>query len=147
MNTTHRNAGIAAIGFLVSLLLTWWFIESFDGYLSFRNRILSGSIAGGKWALQLLLAFLLLGDKRWLYFREMGVVCATGSLLLLPYILLGNSWYFFLGSLICSVIAMAVMVVLRLTAIQVGKNWILLWFGLLAIAVTLQLTVVFKVIP
>ena len=146
MNTAQKNIAIAASGFLVSLLLTWWFIEAFDGYLSFQKMLLSGSIAGGKWGLQLLLAFIILKEKRWLYFREMGIVCATGSLILLPYILRGGSWQFFLGSLICAVITMAVMVTLRLSTIGISKKWVLLWFALLAIAVSLQLTVVFKVI-
>lgn len=145
MNDPKKNLAIAAAGFALSLFLTWWFIEAFDGYLSFQKMVLSGSIAGGKWALQLMLAFFLLPQKRWLYFREMGIVCATGSLILLPYIFFGGSWHFFLGSLIFSVVVMGIVTTIRLRKIEVSKKWILLWFGLLAIAVTLQLTVVFRV--
>ena len=108
--------------------------------------MLSGAIAGGKWGIQLLLAAILLEEKRWSYFREMGMVCGIGSCMLIPYILVGGSWAFFLGSLILCVFIMAWLVVSRLAAIGVTRRWVVLWFALLAVAVSLQLTVVFDVI-
>ena len=76
----------------------------------------------------------------------MGVVCAIGSGILIPYIFTSGSWEYFLSSLIGCVIVMAGLIVWRLSKIGLSKFWIALWFGLLAIAVSLQLTVVFRVI-
>lgn len=141
-----KDVSIAAVGFVASLLLTWWFIERFDGYISQSQMMLSGAIAGGKWGMQLLLAAALLGERRWRYFREMGVVCGIGSCVLIPYILLGGGWAFFVGSLILCVLMMAWLVISRLAAIGLNRRWTVLWFALLGIAVTLQLTLVFDVI-
>ena len=146
MKTYNKDLSIAAIGFAASLLLTWLFIERFDGYISTTQMMLSGAIAGGKWAIQLLLAAAILGERRWSYFREMGVVCGIGSCMLIPYILVGGSWAFFLGSLILCVVIMAVLVVSRLAAIGMTRRWAVLWFALLGVAVSLQLTLVFDVI-
>ena len=146
MKTYNKDLSIAAIGFAASLLLTWLFIERFDGYISTTQMMLSGAIAGGKWAIQLLLAAAILGERRWSYFREMGVVSGIGSCMLIPYILVGGSWAFFLGFLILCVVIMAVLVVSRLAAIGMTRRWAVLWFALLGVAVSLQLTLVFDVI-
>jgi hypothetical protein len=146
LKTHIRDWIIATLGFVASLALTLLFIQSFDGYISHSQMMLSGAIAGGKWGIQLLLAAILLEEKRWSYFREMGMVCGIGSCMLIPYILVGGSWAFFLGSLILCVFIMAWLVVSRLAAIGVTRRWVVLWFALLAVAVSLQLTVVFDVI-
>jgi len=86
-----------------------------------------------------------LGEKKWSYYREMGLICAVGSGILIPYIITSGPWVYFLSSLIGCVIVMAGLIVWRLSKIGLGKFWIALWFGLLAIAVTLQLTIVFRV--
>jgi hypothetical protein len=141
-----RDLSVATAGFTASVILTWMFINAFDGYISDSQMILSGVIAGGKWSIQLLLAAALLGDKRWAYFREMGVVCGVGSLMLVPYIIFQGSWAFFLGSLVFCVVVMAWLLVNRLASIGVSGKWAILWFVLLGIAVSLQLTLVFGVV-
>jgi hypothetical protein len=141
-----RDLSVATVGFAASVILTWMFINAFDGYISHSQMILSGVIAGGKWSIQLLLAAALLGDKRWAYFREMGVVCGIGSLMLVPYIIFQGSWAFFLGSLVFCVVVMAWLLVSRLASIGVSGRWAILWFVLLGIAVSLQLTLVFGVV-
>ena len=145
MTASTKDQFWAAGGFAASALLTGLFVEAFDGYLSTPQMLLSAAIAGGKWAIQLLLASVRLPHKRWRYFREMATVCAVGSCLLLPYILTGGDWRFFLGSLVGCVAVMSVLIVWRIKAIGLSHGWTLLWFFLLAIAVTLQLTVVFRV--
>lgn len=147
MKTAHlKDLSIAALGFAASVLLTWLFIENFDGYISNSQMMVSGAIAGGKWGIQLVLAACFSGEKRWCYFREMGVVCGIGSCVLIPYILFGGGGGYFLGSLILCVLVMAWLVVSRLAAIGVSMPWAFLWFGLLGVAVALQLTLVFEVI-
>lgn len=142
-----KNDWLTAVaGFGLSIILTWLFIESYRGYISLPQMALSGAIAGGKWAIQLSLAWVLLGDQKWRYYREMGVICATGSMILVPYILSPGDGKYFLASLIACVAVMAVLICWKLPRIGVTKFWVLLWLGLLAIAVTLQLTVVFNVL-
>ena len=113
---------VAAVGFAVSLLLTWLFIERFDGYISTSQMMLSNAVADGKWGIQLVLAAALLGVQRWSYFREMGIVCAAGSCVLIPYILFGGGGTFFVGSLVGCVILMGVLVAIRLRAISVSMR-------------------------
>lgn len=74
----------------------------------------------------------------------MGMICAAGSVILIPYILLSGSWEYFLGSLVVCVAVMGGLVCWRLPRIGLKKSWVLLWFSLLAIAISLQLTVVFR---
>lgn len=45
----------------------------------------SCAIAGGKWALQIGAAAILLGEKRWAFIRRLGEVCLAGSVVLVPY--------------------------------------------------------------
>ena len=136
---------IFVLGFVVSTLLTWWFIEAYGGYVSPQQMLLSGCIAGGKWAIQIGVGWLLLSEKKWAYFRELGLICGMGSVVLVPYLFIQGDWSFFLGSLIACVLVMGALISWRLPAIGLRKTWVGLWFLLLAVAVTLQLTVVFKV--
>lgn len=139
-------SAIFVLGFLGSTLLTWWFIEAFGGYVSQRQMLLSGGVAGGKWAIQIAAGWFFLNEKKWAYLRELGLICGAGSLVLVPYILWQGSWTFFLGSLIASVVTMSALILWRLPLMGLQKRWVGLWFLLLSIAVTLQLTVVFGVL-
>ena len=145
MAENKRHIILGSAWFAASVLLTWLFIEAYDTYVSPKQMLLSGGVAGGKWAIQLLLATLLLGDKRWLYFKEMGFISAIGSTMLMLFLLGSRDTGSFISSLVFSVMVMATMVILRLRAIKVPTRWIVLWFGLLAIAVSLQIFVVFKI--
>lgn len=147
MNPPQKDFLWALGGFASAVVLTWLFIEAFDGYISDAQMGLSGTIAGGKWAVQLLLATTLLQEKKWRYFREMGLICAAGSGVLIPYIIFRGEWPFFLGSLISCVVVMALLVIWRLRTLMISSWWTVAWFALLAYAVTLQLTVVFRVFP
>lgn len=151
MNRIFRNQFYAFIYFTNSTLFTWWFVFVSPLYISDEQMILSTSVAGGKWAIQIIGAFLLLGEKKWLFIKNIGFVCFIGSCILSPYVLLSvtgvtASAPFFIGSLIISV---AVMIGLYYRAIKLSEvkiNWWYFWLACLAIAVSLQLTVVFHVI-
>jgi len=135
----------AALGFGLSVVLTGLFIDAYGGYISIKQMLLSGVIAGGKWAIQLIVAWFILGEKKWRYYQEMGIICAIGSAILIPYILTAGTWNFFVGSLVGCVVVMGGLICWRLSKIGLGIFWPSLWFALLAFAVTLQLTVVFNV--
>ena len=132
------------IAFLLSTLLTAAFILRYGHYPSGGIMLLSGSVAGGKWAIQIVLGYLLLGPQRWLYLSQLGTTCAIGSFILLPYAIVGGGPSFFFGSLVAAVLVMALDFFIRIRRNQFPIRWYFLWLGLLAIAVTLQLTVVFR---
>jgi hypothetical protein len=151
MSHTHRfpHWFIASLAFLLSLLLTWWFIREGTLYYDTRQALLSCGIAGAKWAVHIAGAFLLLPAPRaWLFIRQMGNTCLTGSLLLLPYCIAGR----FLGAaseaffLISLVIAVAVMIIWYAVGVRrSGLHWIwwVAWLGTLALAIVSQLHFVF----
>jgi hypothetical protein len=142
--TLRRPLTYIAAAFLLSTLLTIAFIVRYDRYPSPGVMAFSGSIAGGKWALQILLGYLLLGEKRWLYIVQLATTCLIGSMILIPFAILGGGPPFFFGSLVASVLIMAIDIRMRLWQIKLPTRWYLLWLGFLALAVTLQLTVVFR---
>ena len=137
--------------FLASTLITWWFIEASPLYTSMQQKLLSCGIAGAKWSIQILAAWYLLKEKKWLFLKNIGLTCFVGSMILLPYAALSfcfgiNGQNFFIGSLLLAVAVMISMyaVSVRVTGIKI--YWWLGWLFCLAIAVTLQLTVVFHVL-
>lgn len=143
---TRRQAAEITVAFLLSTLITARFIRAYGGYPSQEIMLLSGSIAGGKWLIQITLGWFLLGEKRWLHTRALAVTCLVGSVVLLPFASIPGGTAFFFGSLLASICAMGVTVVLRLKEAGFTWQWSALWFLLLAIAVTLQLTIVFHIL-
>lgn len=90
---------------------------------------------------------LVLRNERWAFIRRLGAVCLAGSVVLLPYCfasmreMLGSSG--FLASIIAAV---ALMIALYWRAVWrsgLHPRWFWGWIACLAIAVTLQVTVVF----
>ena len=141
----------AAIYFFLSTVITWWFIKASPLYISTWQQLLSCGIAGGKWGLQILAALLFLAEKKWLLISRIGFTCLIGSLILLPYscnllVPFAPGAPFFLGSLVVSVLAMIVSYYSSVRGAGLPLKWWFSWLGSLAVAVTLQLTVVFHVI-
>jgi len=151
MNSIRKEQALFVIYFALSTVLTWWFVVVSPLYISQEQMILSTAVAGGKWGIQIVLALMFLKEKKWRFLKNIGFVCFIGSCILLPYILLNasniaDSANFFLGSLVVSVL---VMILLYFRAARISFVSIRWWFGwlvCLAIAISLQLTVVFKII-
>jgi hypothetical protein len=141
-----RRGSFIAVSFALSTLFTGLFIQAYDGYVSQETMILSGSIASGKWAIQIILGALLLREKRWLYISQLAATCLIGSVTLLPFALLSGGPGFFFGSLGASIFAMSIAILIGLSRIGLSWHWRALWFCLLAIAVSLQITIVFHFI-
>jgi len=134
------------VAFSLSTILTWLFIRAYEGYVSGEIMLLSGSIAGGKWAIQILAGFFLPGERKWIYIRQLADTCLTGSLVLLPFAILSGGAAFFFGSLLACILVMSVHIVIRLRSAGFSWRWPALWLALLGVAVSLQLTIVFHVI-
>ena len=147
-----RNITQAVVFFFLSTVITWYFIECGSSLYHFdeRKMMISCSIAGAKWGIQILAALLLLKEQRWPFIRNIAFTCFAGSCVLIPYCitfirgLLGE--HGFLISLIAAVALMLVLYYRSVRSCGISVGWYFLWVGCLAIAVTLQLTVVFHVL-
>ncbi|MGG9960500.1 hypothetical protein [Ferruginibacter sp. SUN106] len=146
-----KKISLAIIYFILSTAITWWFVDVCPLYSSLQQKLLSTGIAGAKWSLQIALAFFFLKNKKWDFIKNIGATCLVGSIILLPYAVMAtwsnnNSAIFFVSSLL---IAVAVMIALYFSNVKnsgVSLKWFWGWVICLAIAITLQLTVVFSVI-
>jgi len=149
LHNNTRDIGLAAIYFFLSTVITWWFIYCGASFYHFdeHKMLLSCSIAGAKWGVQILVAILFLKDTRWLFIRRIAFTCFAGSCILIPYcieslrnLIPGNG---FLVSLIAAVITMIVLYYRSVRTTGISIKWYFLWLGCLAMAISLQLTVVF----
>ena len=145
-----KDIALAFIYFLLSTIITWWFIKEAELlYFSQEKMFLSCAIAGTKWGIQIAAAFLLLAEKKWVFIKKIGFTCFVGSCILLPYCLLEQIRLIdksFLISLIVAVMAMIVLYYKAVRQTAIATKWFWGWVGCLAIAVTLQLFVVFKIV-
>lgn len=146
----NKKIRLAFFYFLLSTLITWWFIQASPLYTSTQQKLLSCGIAGAKWSIQILAAFLLLKERRWEFIKDIGLTCFVGSLILLPYTILSSAFgidgkNFFLGSLLVAVAVMILMYAISVRHSRLSKLWWAGWLVCLAIAIGLQLTVVFHV--
>ena len=144
----NRQRITSFIYFTLSAIITWWFIEASPLYDNMEQKLLSCGIAGAKWGIQLLAAFVLLNEKKWVLIKNISIVCLAGSIILLPFSVMAwfwqiNSLDFFVGSLLTAVAVMILLYALAVKNAQVSIRWWLGWLFCLAIAVTLQLTAVF----
>lgn len=109
---------------------------------------LSGSIAGAKWAIQLIAALILLKEQRWIFIKRIGFVALIGSAALMIYYLLPVSWGF--STLVISVVfSVVIMIGLYYKAVRqssLSLLWFWGWIACLVVAILLQLTIVFDVI-
>jgi Na+/melibiose symporter-like transporter len=91
---------------------------------------------------------LFLKDKALAFLRKIGFVCLIGSLILVPFIVSALAKWsdrgeFFFASLVAAVLAMIFAYYRSVRSLQLALYWWFLWLICLAIAITLQLTVVF----
>lgn len=146
-----KNISLAILYFFLSTAITWWFVDVCPLYSSLQQKFLSTGIAGAKWSLQIVAVYFFLTDKKWDFLKNMGATCLAGSVILLPYAIAAtvsqvNTASFFVGSLLVAVGIMVILYFLNVQKLALPKKWFWGWIFCLAIAITLQLTVVFSVI-
>ena len=146
-----KNIQLPVLYLFLSTAFTWWFVDVCPLYTGLQQKLLSTGIAGAKWGLQIGAAYFFLADKKWEFIKNMGFTCLVGSVILLPYPVAAvffkiDNTQFFVGSLIVAVLAMIVLYFLNVQKLALPKKWFWGWIFCLAIAITLQLTVVFSVI-
>ena len=147
----QRKISLALFYFLLSTLITWWFIQASPLYTSTQQKLLSCGIAGTKWGIQILAALILLKERKWEFIKDIGLTCFIGSLILLPYAIFSSAFgingkNFFVGSLLVAVAVMILMYAISVRHSRLSKSWWVGWLVCLAIAIYLQLTIVFQVL-
>lgn len=148
---SNKKILVAFICFFLSTVITWWFVDSCPLYKSMQQKLLSTGIAGAKWGVQVGAAYFFLTEKRWGFIKNISLTCLAGSIILLPYPVAAiffkiDNAAFFIGSLLVAVVVMMVLYFYSVTKLLVPVKWFWSWIGSLAIAITLQLTIVFNVI-
>lgn len=147
----QKKIYLALLYFFLSTVITWWFVDVFPLYESLQQKLLSTGIAGAKWGLQIIAAYIFLTEKKWDFLKSIGSTCLVGSVILLPYAIAAtfsdqNGTTFFITSLLVAVAAMIILYFLSVQKLALHKKWFWGWILCLAIAITLQLTLVFSVI-
>ena len=144
-----KNIFLAFIYFLLSTIITWWFIQQGKTlYFSQSKMLLSCGIAGAKWGIQIGAVLLFLHQKKWIFIKCIGFTCFVGSCILLPYCFfefLRNIENSFLASLIIAVLTMIFLYYKSVKQTGISIKWFGGWVCCLAIAISLQLFVVFKI--
>lgn len=144
----NKNFILSFVYFLLATILSGIFIANNAWlYRSEAVMILSGSIAGAKWAIQIVAALILLREKQWLFIKRLGFVCFIGSAILFVYYIfnllpLGRFSPFVL-SIGLSVVTMIVMYYQAVKKTGLSVAWFLGWILCLVIAILLQVFVVF----
>jgi hypothetical protein len=145
-----KNSVLAFLYFLLSTIITWWFIQQGELlYFSKNKMLLSCIIAGAKWSIQIGAALLFLKEKKWEFVKLIGFTCFIGSCILLPYCLFSFvrlAPYSFLISLLIAVLLMIVTYYKVVNQLLLSLKWFWGWMLCLTIALSLQLFVVFKIV-
>lgn len=147
----NKKICLALLYFFLSTVITWWFVDLCPLYESLQQKLLSTGIAGAKWGLQIAAAYFLLHNKKWDFIKNIGATCLAGSLILLPYAIAAtvsnkDGATFFVSSLLIAVVVMIILYFLNVQKLALSKKWFWGWIVCLAIAITLQLSLVFSVI-
>lgn len=145
-----KNILLAIVYFSLSIVLTGIFIANkFWLYPSVNAMCISGVIAGSKWAIQLVAAWIWLDKEKWIFIRRLGMVCLIGCCLLYTYNLIGFLALPFSGFnqfILAIAIAVGVMIAFYYRAVKKSNlsiKWFLAWVVCLAIAIGLQIKIVF----
>lgn len=150
MTPQNKDAAFAVLYFLLATVISAMFIAS--NYWLYRNdnaMILSGNIAGAKWLIQIVAALFLLKELKWIFIRRIGFVCFIGSVVLLVYYILNflplplGTFSIFIFSIGLSVLVMIGMYYNAVKKTGLSIAWFLGWIVCLAIAILLQMFVVF----
>lgn len=144
-----RSLALAALYFLFATILTSWFIaRKFWLYESVELMALSASIAGVKWAIQIIAALILLKEQRWVFIKNIGLVALIGSIALFLYYILPARWGFgtLAGPVVFSIVIMMVLYYRMVKQMELSLYWFWSWIISLILAVLLQLTLVFDVV-
>ncbi len=143
-----KNIIHAIIYFTLSTVITWWYIVQANTlYISYNTMLLSCTIAGAKWGIQIIAALRYLQVKKWEFLKRIGFTCFISSCILLPYCIFSfvrAAPYSFLVSLVLAVLLMIVTYYKVVKQLCIASIWFWGWFCCLVMAISLQLFWVFS---
>jgi hypothetical protein len=151
MQNAHKDITLALFYFLLSAAITGWFIgDKYALYHSNNQMLLSGSIASFKWAVQIVGALFLLGDKKFEFIRRIAFVCLVGSAVLYSIYVIE----YFLQSTgqqlaVAIGISITTMIILFYRAVfitDISIKWFFAWLCCTALTVFIQLTSIFGLV-
>jgi len=148
MNVSYKNQWQSLVCFSLASLFISWFITTSPFPIPPSRIALSNVIAGSKWTIQIIAAFIFLRDQRWIFIKNIGLVYLIGSCLLLPYIFLSylginNDASFFNLSQLLSMMIMIFYYYRAVELSQLEITWWLTWLACQIIALFMQITLVF----
>jgi hypothetical protein len=151
MQNVQKDISLTILYFLLSLFISIVFISQNDLlYTDANQMILSASIAGAKWGVQIIAALIFLRKKKFEFIRRISLVCLIGSISLLSYYIIAlfplSNWHKFELSLFICVVIILIFYFIAVTKTRVGLQWYFGWLICLIIAVLLQLTYIFHII-
>jgi hypothetical protein len=149
MNRWGKSQWRTLCYYVLGSLFTYWFIITSPFTLTPLYILLSNVIAGSKWAIQIIAAFIFLREQRWDFIKNIGFVYFIGSCLLLPYIMLSytginNDVSFYSGSHLISVMVMIFCYYRAVELSELKLAWWLAWLACQIIGILLQITLVFR---
>ena len=141
-----KSKHLALLYFLLSIIITYVFIDANPVYSTLRFKIVALTIAAIVWGIQVAGAFLYLKSKKYAFLREAGMVCFWGSVILMGSVFINYFSSFSSGTqlkisganVLLSVIVMAIMFANFLKKLQLSFGWLAVWLICLCIAVPLQ---------
>jgi hypothetical protein len=141
-----KSKHLALLYFLLSIIVTYVFIDANAVYNTQRFKIVALTIAAIVWGIQVVAAFLLLKNKKYAFMREAGKVCFWGSVVLMLSVAINYfsnlssevQLHISAANVLLSVIVMAIMFANFLRRLQLSLGWLAVWLICLCIAVPLQ---------
>ena len=141
-----KSKHLALLYFLLSIIITYVFIDANPVYSTLRFKIVALTIAAIVWGIQVAGAFLYLKSKKYAFLLEAGMVCFWGSVILMGSVFINYFSSFSSetqlkisgANVLLSVIVMAIMFANFLKKLQLSFGWLAVWLICLCIAVPLQ---------
>jgi len=149
MNVQGKSPWRTLVYYGLGTLFTHWFIVTSPFTLTPSHIALSNVIAFGKWAIQIIAAFVFLRNQPLVFIKNIGFVYFTGSCLLMPYAILSYAGMssdvnFYNGSHLLSIMVMIFLYYRAGAMSQLKINWWLAWLACQVIGIMLQIKFVFR---
>jgi hypothetical protein len=141
-----KSKHLALLYFLLSVVITYVFIDSNVVYNSYQIKLIALTIASVVWGIQVVGAFIFLKNKKYLFLREAGKVCFWGSVSLMASVVINYLFAFPLQvqlqvsaiNVLLSIILMTFLFTKFLKQLHLSYKWVVVWLLCLSIAVPLQ---------
>ena len=141
-----KSKQLAILYFVLSIIITYVFIDSNPVYNTERFKIVALTIASIVWGIQVAGACIFLSNQKYAFLREASNVCFWGSVSLMPSVLINYFFSFSIddqlkisaANVLLSVILMSILFARFLKRLQLTYYRLIIWLLCLCVAVPLQ---------